>query len=123
MPSGLDPSMVIYCSALAPVLSLEAVLSDSSDTETSPLEIPAPMESVEDLVEAAHTAKAIRKFMYSLSPRRREILWRLFWQGESQASVANRLGVTRSAISKDLAKVLSAGRRRLARCAGCCLLT
>ncbi len=61
-------------------------------------------------------------FIAGLRPREQEIVHRIFWLGETQASVARSLGVTRMAISKTVKKITKLGRAQLADLYDCALV-
>lgn len=121
MASAMDPT--VYCSALLPTLSLDALLAaGQSGDDTLPFDVPAQFVAPEERLEEEEVEWAIQQFIDSLPPRQRTILERSFWQHESQASIARGLGVTRAAVSKAMANVCRLGQKRLAAYRHCCLL-
>ena len=95
-------------------IAVGASAADSGDDCDAPLDIADPSPSPLDACEAEEAHVAIEAFVRSLAPRDREIVFRLFWLEQTQTEVARRLGVTKMAVSKIMAKIAGHGRRRLA---------
>jgi RNA polymerase sigma factor (sigma-70 family) len=63
---------------------------------------------------AEHEIRAmVKRFVNNLPKRDREIVRGVYWEGESQAAIANRLGVSKMAISKAMARIAKQARRSL----------
>lgn len=111
MQALLDES--VFISPLAPMLSLDSLMASSSES-ARPFDIPdRTLPSADDIIDTARVRLAIRRFVEDLPIRQREIVMRVFWEGESQASVARSLGISGAAVSKTLSKVLAVGRAQL----------
>lgn len=65
-------------------------------------------------VEAGITSERVRGFVSSLPPRQGYVVRRVFFEGQTQSSVAAELGVSAAAVSRLLARVYAKGRVRLA---------
>jgi DNA-directed RNA polymerase specialized sigma subunit len=111
-----DPS--IPCSAYAgfrAVISLDAMLNEpGSGGDLSGIDIRDSAPSALDSLMSAEAADAVNRFVGKLREREREIVFRIFWLGETQADVARSLGVSKMAICKAMAKISELGKRRLA---------
>ena len=111
MQALLDEFVLV--SPLAPVLSLDSLFEASND-DTSPFDIPDRTTLPPDeMIDATRARSAIHLFLETLSPKQRDIVMRVFWHAESQASIARSYGVSAAAISKALSKILKLGRRYL----------
>lgn len=104
-----DPC-VHYISPFA-VVSLDALMA--SRDEARPLDIAAPFSPIEDRLEAAEATKAVNHFVDGLTDKQQDILRRVFWYDQSQATVARAYGVSEAAISKSIQKIYDIGRRKL----------
>jgi DNA-directed RNA polymerase specialized sigma subunit len=99
---------------LLPVASLDAIMDACAiGSEGAMVDIKDGSPSALERLEAAQLTEAVSSFVGRLSPRDREIVMRIFWGGETQADVARRLGVSRMAICKAMAKITELGRRHL----------
>jgi DNA-directed RNA polymerase specialized sigma24 family protein len=105
----------ICITPLAAVVSLDRLLSAVPGEGQRSFDIPEDLPAIEDVLDAQIATSAVRGFIGSLPPGQRDLLDRIFWNGETQASVARSKGVSRAAISKSLNKILETGRRKLAR--------
>ena len=113
MPSYWDKS--VYCSPLAPFISLEELLTPVVNDEIAPaLDIPDPALNPAEKLESEQDATAVRAFVEGLRPREQAIVYRVFWLGERQAAVARDLGVSRMAVSKTIKRISQFGRAALA---------
>jgi DNA-directed RNA polymerase specialized sigma24 family protein len=99
-----------YHSPLAPVISLDAAMSEPGKDGNPAGDIEAPFTPFEDALAVEEAAAAVRRFIHSLPKRQREMILRHFWHGESQAEIARAQGVTGAAISRSMAKILKRGR-------------
>ena len=61
------------------------------------------------------TKAIVRQFVDALPTREREIVRRVFWDGETQTAVAADLGVSKMAVSKAISKITKRGREALPR--------
>lgn len=105
----------VFCSALAPVLSLDQLLNPQSDSvDFGRFDYPDPSLTSDEQLECAEAVRAVDKFVSSLTPRERDMLYRAFWGGETQTAIAAHFGVSKMAISKSLRKILERARRVLA---------
>jgi DNA-directed RNA polymerase specialized sigma24 family protein len=105
----------IYCSPLAPIVSLEVLAPRSGDDEsTKTFDIPDPNPTPDDNLEAIEVTEALRAFVEGLPAELRDIIHRVYWEGESQSSIARNRGVSGAAISKAIRKILNHGRVVLA---------
>jgi DNA-directed RNA polymerase specialized sigma subunit len=111
-----DPS--IPCSAYAgfrAVISLDAMFNEpGSGSDLPSIDIRDSAPSALDSLMSAEAADAVNRFVGELRERDREIIFRIFWLGETQADVARSLGVSKMAICKAMAKITELGKRRLA---------
>ena len=111
-----DPS--IPCSAYAgfrAVISLDALLSEAGgEGHPSYIDIRDSVPSALDSLMSAEAADAVNRFVGGLRERDKEIIFRIFWLGETQADAARGLGVSKMAICKAMAKITELGKRRLA---------
>jgi DNA-directed RNA polymerase specialized sigma subunit len=124
MSSYWDKS--VFCSPLFEPLSIDELLTPASSADESgeavEFDIADPAWNAEARLEAEAAAQEVAGFLLSLRPRDQEIVHRIFWLGETQASVARSLGVSRMAISKTVKKICKIGRGRLAGLYDCVLL-
>jgi DNA-directed RNA polymerase specialized sigma24 family protein len=97
-------------SPLAQVVSFETVVAEQGKDGQPVGDIAAPYIPFEDIIAASDAAAAIRQFVYSLPKSHQDMVFRHFWDGESQAEIARTRGVTGAAISKSMAKILKQGR-------------
>src|SRR5262249_15196546 len=107
----------IYCSAFAELQQIDDVLTTRSfSDEDSEVEIDIldPAWNGEEQIEVGELFDHVAGFIASLPPREQEIVHRIFWLRETQASVARSLGVSRMAICKTLMKVAKFGRGHFA---------
>ncbi len=65
------------------------------------------------LVESSDQRAAVRRFVQNLSSARRDLVIRLYWNGESQVAIATARGVSRSAVSQQVKAVMDQGREEL----------
>lgn len=98
---------------LASAVSLEALMM-GPDGSTG-FDIPDNAPTAEEICDARRAAEAVQAFLRGLPEGQRQLLIRIFWNGETQASTARALGVSEAAVSKSLAKILATGRKRLSR--------
>lgn len=112
-------------SAFGTIVSLDVLLAEfhGRDGATASFDIEDRSTTALEACEAEEACAAVGAFVKSLRPRDREIVFRIYWLGQTQADVARGLGVTRMAISQAMAKVAKLGRRRLASFRTCTLLT
>jgi len=111
MPSCWDKC--IYCSPFAEPLNIDDVLTPNSfsdEDEGVEIDIADPAWTAEQQIEIDEALLSVAAFIAGLSPREQEIVHRIFWLGETQASIARSLGVTRMAISKTVKKITKLGR-------------
>ena len=124
MPSYWDKS--VYCSPLFEPLSIDELLTPFSSSgesgEDGEFDVADPDWNAEARLEVEAAAQEVAGFLASLRPREQEIVHRIFWLGETQASVARSFGVSRMAISKTVKKICEFGRGRLASLYDCVLL-
>lgn len=59
------------------------------------------------------TKAIVRRFVNALPKRDREIVRRVFWDGETQTAVAADLGVSKMAVSKVISRITKRGREAL----------
>lgn len=111
MMSLLDDSVCL--SPFAPVVSLDGLMSPEAGGDTPTFDIPDRAPDPAARLDALRAADAVHGFLAELPEKQRDLLVRLYWHGESQASVARSFGVSGAAISKSLTKVLDHGRKRL----------
>jgi len=114
MRHSMDVSL--HTRAFDPVLSLDRLTARYSDDGVDALsfDFPDPSPGPDQQIEKAEAVTAVGAFLNSLAPRDREIVWRLFWEGETQTAVAGRFGVSKMAICKAMAKITKRGCRALA---------
>jgi DNA-directed RNA polymerase specialized sigma24 family protein len=105
----------ICITPLAAVVSLDRLRSAIPGEGERRFDIPEDLPAIEEVLDAQTATSAVRSFMGSLPPGHRDLLERIFWNDENQASVARSKGVSGAAISKSLNKILETGRRKLAR--------
>lgn len=114
---------VVYGQAV----SLDGLLAapsagDGGDSPADPFDIANPAPGPLDACEAEEAHVAVGTFVRSLASRDREIVFRLFWLGQTQTEVARYLGVTKMAVSKAMAKIAGRGQRRLAPFRACVIM-
>jgi RNA polymerase sigma factor (sigma-70 family) len=68
----------------------------------------------DECAEREEATQAVAAFCCSLSTREREIVRRVFWDDETQSTVAKTFGVSKMAISKAVARIMKRGRAELA---------
>lgn len=101
--------------ALAPVLSLEELAAGLDPDSNSPaFEVPDPCPGADEQLERNQALQAVGDFVRALCPRDQEILRRVFWHDETQTAVAQRLGVSKMAVSKAMTRIAKQGRAALA---------
>lgn len=103
----------LFPGAFAPVLSLDALIAPVEEGGNAfEIQDPAPVQDE----QFAHNQilDAVGRFVDSLSPRDREIVRSVYWDGQTQTEVAVRLSVSKMAISKAIARILKLGRVELA---------
>jgi RNA polymerase sigma factor (sigma-70 family) len=113
--SYMHPNYV-FCSPLLDVQPMEDIVVVDEDGIEQPFEIDDPAPDAETLYIRASVVDAVGQFLASLTEREREVLHRIFWCEETQASVARALGLTAAAINKIIKRVLERARRVLAGC-------
>jgi len=69
--------------------------------------------SVVSQLATNETNAIVRKFVDRLPCRDREIVNRIFWDGETQTAVAADLGVSKMAVSKAISRISKRGRHVL----------
>ena len=105
----------ICITPLAAILSLDRLLSASLGEGQRGFDIADDLPSIDDVLDAQTATAAVRSFVGSLPLGQRDLLERIYWNDETQASVARSKGMSGAAISKSLSKILETGRRKLAR--------
>ncbi len=121
--SGYTESYV-HPSAFSPVGPLKPWSSQSSDSEDTPwyCNIPDPTPGADEILDGIRLGHALDNFVHSLKPRDRDIVQRVFWKGETQATVARAFGVSSMAISKAMSRICRHGARQLSAFRGCEML-
>lgn len=71
--------------------------------------------SVVTQLARVETKAIVRRFVNALPTREREIVRRVFWDGETQTAVAADLGISKMAVSKVISKITKRGREALPR--------
>jgi RNA polymerase sigma factor (sigma-70 family) len=71
--------------------------------------------SVVTQLARVETQAIVSQFVNALPKREREIVRRVFWDGETQTAVAADLGVSKMAVSKVISKITKRGREALPR--------
>ncbi len=103
--------------------SLESLaVRDEDDREAVAYPVVDLSADVERRVELSETRSAISAFIRDLSSRDRELVQRIFWQGQTQADVARSFRVSGAAISKQMARIAARGRIALKSFRDCQLL-
>jgi RNA polymerase sigma factor (sigma-70 family) len=99
---------------LAPVqvISLDALAADAGERHL-PFDFADPAPGVDEQIERAEAVGAIHQFIRALTQREQEIVWRIYWLGETQTAVASRFGVSKMAVSKTMNKISARGRTAL----------
>ena len=72
--------------------------------------------SVVAQLASLETEVLVRQFVETLPRRDRDIVRRVFWDGETQTAVAADLGVSKMAVSKAISRITKRGRDVLPRC-------
>jgi DNA-directed RNA polymerase specialized sigma24 family protein len=113
MPA-VDP--YVFANPFLAVTSLDALLGTTIDGDESDLsfEVTDPCPTPEDTALTDCVSSACRGFLNKLTPAQREVVTKIFWEGQRQADVARSLGVSRSAVKQRLDKALAFGREALA---------
>lgn len=96
------------------IVSLDAPFRHTDGEEVSRVKsLPDRGPSV--LAKLAHheMQSMVRKFIEGLPKRDQEIIRGVYWAGETQTAIANRLGVSKMAISKAVARITKQARRVL----------
>lgn len=96
------------------VVSLDVPFRHTDGEEVSGVKaLPDRRPSV--LAELAHheMQAMVRTFIEGLPKRDQEIIRGVYWAGETQTAIANRLGVSKMAISKAMARITKQARRVL----------
>jgi len=111
-------------SAFSPINPSHQSFGQFSDSDDQPwyCKIPDPAPGPDEILGSIRLGHALDNFVQTLKLRDREIVRRVFWQGESQASVARSLGVSSMAISKAMTRICRHGARRLSAFRGCEML-
>lgn len=114
----------VFCSPFEQILSLDKLYDGALDAKEGAVQFDVRDPSLDAAVilEHAETLEAVARFLNVLSKRDQEIVHRIFWLGESQATVATHFHVSRMAVCKALKKALNRGKRELAAYRGCALL-
>jgi hypothetical protein len=100
-----------YANPLLEPMSLDALaVPDPDDIDV----MTHPLADLECEFEQAWMQTKIDAFLRALSRRDRDLLWRVYWQGETQTSVARRSQVRGAAISKRMSCIQAQGRIALA---------
>lgn len=104
------------CNAYVEPLSLESLAITDGDGDEAAIAYPIkdPTVDVEASVERLFDHGLIRQFVMGLKPREQELVYRLFWSGESQADIARELKVSGAAICKAVKRIIEQGRVALA---------
>ncbi len=100
---------------LATVVSLDGLLASNATGSSGAFDIPDDTPPLDEFYDAHRAQMAVRDFIETLPPRQRDLIKRVFWDDETQASVARSQGISGAAVSKSLNKVLETGRHQLAR--------
>lgn len=121
--SGYTESYV-HPSAFSPVNFLSQSSSQFSGSEDTPwyCDIPDPAPGADEVLDSIRMGRALDNFFHTLKPRDRDIVQRVFWQGESQANVARAFGVSSMAISKAMTRICRQGAQQLSAFRGCEML-
>lgn len=105
----------LFPGVFAPVLSLEALAARlDPETGVAIFDIPDPANSAHVQLERAQAFEAVSVFVHRLPPRDRDMVRRFFWGDETQTQIAARLGVSKMAISKAMARIAEQAREALA---------
>ena len=115
----------VYCSPVQHPLSLDELLTSghsADDDDALARSIADRVFDAAEQLEADEAANAVLSFVRSLRPREQQIVYRIFWLGETQASVARAFGVSRMAICKALKRISELGRAQLVECQHCALM-
>ena len=106
----------VYCSPLLPCVSLDAirdrVLDDTQETASA--DILDPTSGPDEVCQSNELNASVAAFVQSLPLGQQEMVFRLFWIGESQASIAAEFGVSKMTISKQVKKIRAQGMKALA---------
>lgn len=99
------------CAAFFEIGSLDELTHDQDDDLAAVIEtIPDASPDVETGYIEREQLEQVPRFLASLPPRLRDIVYRHYWLDQSQAEIADALGVTRSAVCHALAKVKRLGQ-------------
>jgi hypothetical protein len=110
MPSYWDNH--VYCSPLAEIVSFDDLPRPGYNL--NPTEIVDPSQDTLTTIDMTRDAARLAAFVGSLTQRDRDVVRRVFWLGETQASAARDLGLSRMAITKLLRRIYSLGRMHFA---------
>ncbi len=64
-------------------------------------------------VESSDQRAAVRRFVQALPPSRRDLIIRLYWNGDTQVSIASARRVSRAAVSQQVKAVMDLGKEVL----------
>ncbi len=96
------------------VVSLDVPYRHADGCEASRVKsLPDRTPSVLSLLADRETKAMVRQFIDGLPRRDREIVLGVYWEGETQTSIASRLGVSKMAISKAMTRITKQARREL----------
>ncbi len=91
--------------------SIDALLvPDPDDDQVLTHIIADPAADAERVLEATELHDAVGRFVASLGPKDRELIERVYWQGETQSEVAREFQVSGAAISKRMTRIQAMGR-------------
>ena len=96
--------------------SLDALIESSTNDEDkgASFEITDPCPTPEECSLRGCVSSGCERYLDCLTPAQREVVTKIFWEGQRQADVARSLGVSRAAIKQRLNKALAVGREALA---------
>lgn len=99
--------------AFAEVISIEDLSARlGSENDSDCFVDPAPFPDA--LIERRQAVDAVGAFIKTLSTREREIVRRIFWDDETQTTVAADFGTSKMAICKAVARISREGKKTLA---------
>lgn len=111
---SLSHDSFVYCSPLAPVLSLDGLLSPADQSDSQGIDLPDPEPDPCTRTIAGEHARAVGAYVDGLPDRERAVIKGVFWDGTPQRGIAADLNVSQPAVAKILNRVLSRARQELA---------
>lgn len=104
-----------YANPFLEPASLDALLvSDPDDDQVLTFPLADPGADAERTLQASELHQAVNTFVDRLGATDRELIQRVFWDGETQSQVAHDFKVSGAAISKRMARIQALGRKVLA---------